>query len=759
MSVLRKLPVVVLALILLVLPLVGRWFYFYEGRYQPGAVVRPDLSQIQPSLPETQPYSEREIAASPGTALLDLAHANRVRMAELNVLQARLASRGQLLEPLTEVADLAGKLRYAQSLIIVSPGQDWTAEEIQQVVHFVDKGGRLLLVTDPTRFVPLFDEWDQYVGLDHDAPHINDLAARFGLTFQTDYLYNTSENAGNFRNIRLSDFAGHPLTQGLDELVFFATHSIRSEEPGLIVANGETRSSTSEVDRDLTVGLLAADGAVLALGDLTFLTEPQNAVYDNDRFVANIADFLSSAQREYELADFPFFFEDEVDLVYAGEPLLDSSLVEGSSTLQNLFEQAGKVLTVRAAEDDAHDTLIVGLYRQASEVESFLGTAGVTLLITPTQTIEGDEEPSPTEVPSQPASGAPTETPIPEPALMSEPEPEGPEETDEQPEPATRNRVKIEPLGEMTVVGTSVLLLQQDVDRAVMVVLSDTEADLETALDRLAVGDLGSCLLHQAEGSPPSQVALCSTSTAGPAGQDGGWEEPDADSEPPAPEPSVPPETVPSERPDEPPAGILVVALDEGEGRYDSKTSAEDYAALLREQFPITIWSISQDGPLNEEELSSYDLIIWTAGDYDQGLSEENSDLLFSLLLDGIPAILSGAYAGDTETEAIQRDLQVQDPTHPLARGFEAGEVIEFVSAPSGEDYAVGVLDEVQEEGSSTVFVRGPNSEESGIPSIVALSDDSIGFRLVYIGFPFYLLPEAAKAQLAQNAVPWLLNR
>jgi hypothetical protein len=750
MSLLKKLFFVILALILLVLPLVGRWFYFYEGRYQPGAVARPDLSQIQPSVVEPRPYVERETPISSGTALLDLAHANRVRMAELNVLQARLASRGQRLEPLTEATDLAGKLHYAQSLVIISPGQDWSPEEIQQVVSFVDKGGRLLLVTDPSRYEALYDEWDQYVGLDHDAPHINDLAARFGLTFQTDYLYNTTENAGNFRNIKLSDFASDPLTQGLEELVFFATHSIRSEEPGLIVTGGETRSSAGEVERDLTVGLLAADGAVLALGDLTFLTEPQNAVSDNDHFIANIAGFLAAAQRQYELADFPFYFEDEVDLVYAGEPLLDSSLLKGSSTLQNLFEQAGKVLTVRAAEDDAHDTLIVGLYEQASDVEPLLGDAGLTLLITPTQTTETEEEHSPDDLPSPPASEDSAEAPAAVPTAIAEAE--------EEPEPTTRNRVKIEPLGEMALIGTSVMLLQQEPDRTVMVVLADTEADLESTLNKLAGGDWAACLFHQTEDTPLSQVALCPTSTGAPGGQEGGWEEPATDGLTPAPEPTIPPEAAPTERPSEPPAGILIVALDEGMGRYESRTSADDYAAILEDRFPIAIWSIAQDGPLSEQDLSGYDLVIWTGGDYEQGLGEENSDLLFSLLLDGIPAILSGAYVGDTETEAIQRDIQVEDPGHPLARGFEAGQVIEFVQAPSGEEYAMGVLEEVQEEGSSTIFVRGPSSEEAGIPSVVAITDESIGFRLVYFGFPLYLLPEAAKTQLTQSTVSWLLS-
>ena len=70
----------------------------------------------------------------------------------------------------------------------------------------------------------------------------------------------------------------------------------------------------------------------------------------------------------------------------------------------------------------------------------------------------------------------------------------------------------------------------------------------------------------------------------------------------------------------------------------------------------------------------------------------------------------------------------------------------------------MGVLEEVQEEGSSTIFVRGPSSEEAGIPSVVAITDESIGFLLVYFGFPLYLLPEAAKTQLTQSTVSWLLS-
>ncbi len=730
---LKKVFAILLAILLLVSPLVVRWLYFYEGWYQPPAeVARPDLAQIEEPLPETQPFTDHMTAATFGTVLVDLAHGNRVDMAELNVLQARLAARGQRLEAAPESDGLARQLRYAQALIIISPGEDWTPDEIRMVQGFVEKGGRLLLVTDPTRFNVLYNEWDEYVGLDYDAPHINDLATRFGLVFQADYLYNTVENEGNFRNIKLTDFADHTLTQGVDQLVFYAAHSIVSEQPALITAGGDTRSSTSERVEDLTVGLLAGDGAVLALGDLTFMTEPYNAVHDNDQFIANITDFLSGAQRQYELSDFPFFFDEQVDLIYAGNPLLDSGLLTGGSTLQALFAAEGKGLTVRTTEDDVHDTLFFGLYEQAEEVEPYLAAAQVSLFITPTSPI----------TPSLQITATPTAE------LESQ--------VGVEPASPGKNRIAIEPLGEMTLSGTSLLLLQTDGDRDVMVVLAHTEEGLQNALERLTAGDLDSCLLHEVEATVASLLALCPTEETVQEDLAGGWEEPTANGPEPSPTPSAPSTPVPSEPPSEPEGGILIIALDEGTARYDGMTSANDYAVILEERYEITTWSTTQEGPPDLSDLLDYDLVIWTAGDFENALSDEYSDLLFALMYEGIPVILSGAYAGDTETEAVQRDIQVADATHPLAEGFEAEEVIDFVIPPSGAEYEVGVL-EGSEEG-SIVFVRGPGSEASGSPSIAALEDEFSEFRLVFIGLPLYLLPEQPKSQLVLNSVSWLLG-
>ena len=743
---LKKAIIVLLALVLLIAPVVVRWFYYYEGRYIPAEAPRPDLGQIDEPLPDVEPFSDVQTSETLGTVLVDLAHENHVEMAELNVLQARLAARGQRLQPVLDPYELASQLRHAQALVILSPGLDWTQEEIQQVQRFVEKGGRLLLATDPTRYGILYDEWGYYVGIDPDVAHINDLASRFGLVFQDDYLYNTVENEGNFRNIILTDLADEKVTSGLDRIVFFAANSIASEQPALITAGGETRSSTSERTEELTVGLLAADGAVLALGDLTFMTEPNNAVSDNDQFIANIADFLGSGQRTYELADFPYFFSDEVHLVYAGAPLLDSDLVQEGSALQAQLAEVGRTLTVREEEDGDTDTLYLGLYEQAEEVEPYLTAAEVTLVFTPTVALEEDDA----------DTGESLDTSSTITATVQPTSTESLEEETESPNNG-RNRIIVAPLGEMSPATTSLLLLQREGDREIMVALANSEEGLTNTLARLATNDLTGCLMHEVDVTVTSLLALCPSGELAEVGEEGGWQEQEPELLPPEEtEPGAEPE--PEEPPTEPVGNIIIVSLDEGVGRYDSMTSAQDYAEILQESYEVSVWSIAEAGLPSLDDLILFDLSIWTMGDYEEGLGIEASDLLFNLMFEGVPVVLSGAYISDSASELVQRDIQVNDASHPLARGFEVGEVIEFVMPPSGSEYEMAVLDEWTEEDGDIVFVRGPNSEASEVPSVVAIVDDFSDFRLVYVCFPVYLLPEGPKEQFVRNTVSWLLN-
>jgi hypothetical protein len=316
----------------------------------------------------------------------------------------------------------------------------------------------------------------------------------------------------------------------------------------------------------------------------------------------------------------------------------------------------------------------------------------------------------------------------------------------------------------MVVTGTSLLLLHSDGERQVLVVLADSETGLSNASERLTKGDLTNCLFRDTEIPTPTTLALCPTGEVASGDGEGGWQkpepEPEKEPEPEEPAPTITDTVEPPEPDGEPEGNIIIVALDSGEGRYDSMTSAADYEAILSERFDVTVWSADKDGLPESESLLDYDLVIWSSGDYEAPLEGEEGDAVFLVMLEGIPILLSGAYIGDTDTEALQRDIQVFDAGHPIAAGFEADEVISFVDAPSGSEYETGVLETLgpDDEGMFVPFARGPDSEEAGAPSIFVMEDELTEVRIAFIGFPLYLLPEAAKSRLVLNTVDWMLN-
>lgn len=203
------------------------------------------------------------------------------------------------------------------------------------------------MIGDPTR--------------DHN---INSLAERFGITFQPGYLFNTIDYDLNFRNIFVRDFRPDLITEGLRQIALYAAGPLTSSSPGLAYTDGNTRSSVVERIEPFFPIVKAADNRVLAIGDLTFLVPPQNSILDNDRLISNIADFLTTGNRIFDLGDFPYFLQDDVEI------LLGSSALIGQGT-------AAKALLADFQKNARVDTLYLGLYQDASDVAQYLEVAGI----------------------------------------------------------------------------------------------------------------------------------------------------------------------------------------------------------------------------------------------------------------------------------------------------------------------------------------------------------------------------------------------
>ena len=361
---------VILFLGVMAIGVIAPWFYFYEGDYVPSPVIKPGYENITATLtPQpskfTDVYQEGE-----GMVVVDLAHDNNFTLAELNPLWLRIVSRGYTIEYLKKETNeeakgsvskkLEEKLRLADALVVILPVTSYSEEEVQLVREFVDKGGKLLLIADPTRH-----------------SNVNSVSAEFGLVFESGYLYNLTENEGNFRNIFIYQFGTDDLTKSLTKIVFYTASYISPDTYGIGFTDNNTFASVTEVKERVSPIALGSNSRVLAISDLTFMTEPHNTVYDNNQFISNISDWLAESERVYLLSDFPHFISDDVDIAYT-----DPSVLDMATRLKVLLTDMGKEAEISQREAPitlSRDTIFLGLFKETEAIKSYLDGANISI--------------------------------------------------------------------------------------------------------------------------------------------------------------------------------------------------------------------------------------------------------------------------------------------------------------------------------------------------------------------------------------------
>ncbi|VAW30832.1 hypothetical protein MNBD_CHLOROFLEXI01-1236, partial [hydrothermal vent metagenome] len=381
--------------------------------------------------------------------------------------------------------------------------------------------GHLLMLGDPTRnnIVVEEDLFSFNIIVETDEIPLNSLANSFDIIFNGDYLYNTLENEGNFRNIILTDegFANDPVMADLETLVLYGSHSLQIGAGAEPLISGDDNIWSSATDRPggLTLAAMGANGRVLAIGDIQFLTEPYYTVHDNGRFIAQIADFLAQpVQRDYTVADFPYFFAENIALVYTGSPDLGPGAFDEIINLQDSLRVADKEITLATSDSLSGDAIYLGLYNQADDVADLLANAGISLLIEPeiltadeqAELDAAEEESDDAAIEEDDAEADDGET--------ADPDAEPNEEDEDEDEMEETTRLIQAGLGNVQMSGTALILLNESGGQRRLVVLAASTDGLESVIGRLldlipldASYALADCLLQD-------NLALCPTDVA-----------------------------------------------------------------------------------------------------------------------------------------------------------------------------------------------------------------------------------------------------
>lgn len=466
--------------VVIVLFLAGWFFFFRRGGYSP-----PPRKTVAVELGLLSPVSTTRPLDPPGThqgaLLVDDAHFNNYEAKQLNPLLSQVVARGFDYEFWLDVEDLADHLRYAQALLIPAPLDQYSTDEIRLIRSFVSKGGRLVLAGDPTR--------------SSDALGLNSIATPFDIIFAADYVYNLSENEDNYRNVIVRDFLSHPVTRDLEEVVFYTAHSLDSPDEGIILANEDTFSSAGETSGPMPLVAVTTGGNVLALPDLTFMMEPYVESRDNQQLVANLAEFITTGERDFYLEDFPLFFTSPVDVVFADSSLLNK-FVKQAIAIKEGLQQMGVEAELSLEASEAHDLFFVGSFEDVEAVDEYLAQGGISMVA------KGDElTATPTgTVPTTPSSETEqdqtesTHTPTPTSWLNATMTPVSTQSAGEQ--------VNIEGIGRLDRAGAALFYLHQSDTRQVFIVLFDSEEAFEGAMGMFQEEKVNTCRLR-------SDLAIC----------------------------------------------------------------------------------------------------------------------------------------------------------------------------------------------------------------------------------------------------------
>jgi hypothetical protein len=341
----------------------GAYFFFYRGGYDSPPAIPIPLEKIVP--PSSSFTSFTEVPPiQRGLLLVDASHRNDFTKEEIGTLLSRVADRGYAVEFLGNfrgvdergrLDSLEAGLRKADTFAVILPGDPYSQQEGDAVARFVRKGGKVLLLADPGRF-----------------HQINSLAERFGIAFQPDYLYNVVQYDLNFQDIFVSHFRPDELTRGLSQIVLYTAGSIKSSGPALAFTDGNTRSSLIQRGEPYYPLVRGSEGQVVGISDLTFMIPPQNSILSNDRLVSNIADYLTASVRSFQLTDFPYFFQGQVDIL-----LGRSSLFTVGTELKSILTDLQLGSEIRGVEDLTQDAVYLGLYEDAPNVAQYLDVARV----------------------------------------------------------------------------------------------------------------------------------------------------------------------------------------------------------------------------------------------------------------------------------------------------------------------------------------------------------------------------------------------
>lgn len=370
-----------IAITALLLPILVRGLWFYRGFANRPEIATPDFASFSaPQAPVNAVETDEEVAQLSGTVLIDVAHSNLFSMANIDSFTSAIQARGGKIEMVADAFSLEYQLKYASAFVTFSPTLPYGIFEIEALKNFAERGGKIIVFTDATNNTIYVDYFSGAATVTSDVNAANSLLREFDITINNDYLYNTENSEGNFRNVFFDEFGKSEITFGLTQIALYGTHSLESLSGTMLLQGSDTNLSSSNDAHDPNQGgaVLSENGNVVAFGDATFLSSPYNTYTDNTKLISNIADFALASKQTLTLQNLPYLFNNETVSVYLAEDLgKDTSLITALASLQSSL----RLMNVEAEFVDSipssGDTIILSTFLMDEKTQAIANKFGI----------------------------------------------------------------------------------------------------------------------------------------------------------------------------------------------------------------------------------------------------------------------------------------------------------------------------------------------------------------------------------------------
>lgn len=121
----------------------------------------------------------------------------------------------------------------------------------------------------------------------------------------------------------------------------------------------------------------STNGRVLAIGDMSFMTAPFYQVEDNQQFILNIADFLSTSERVYDLLDYPYIFGKSATILTSSENAIDPGQLALVLVLKQALEDQKVSVSISSEPVAGSDSIYIGTFPPGETLQPFVDLSGL----------------------------------------------------------------------------------------------------------------------------------------------------------------------------------------------------------------------------------------------------------------------------------------------------------------------------------------------------------------------------------------------